>query len=279
MNDTVGPSRASVIFAFLYGAFVYIGVWCILLYTIGFVGNYFGPLLKTELADVIPFKSVDMGTVEPFWVAFAISVGLLVILGLQHSGMARPTFKEWWTRLVPKHLERSTYIIVAICALALLMWQWRPMPQVIWHFEDPTLRIVLNLISFAGWCTVLWATILVCQWEILGVAQVIDYIQGKPYTKQPQTNPEYHKVSWPLTTSGLWYYARHPDFFGFCVAFWVTPTMTAGHMLYAAGLTIYIMIGIFFLERNLTDLWGTGYAEYVRTRSKIIPWFVRKPGE
>jgi methanethiol S-methyltransferase len=110
------------------------------------------------------------------------------------------------------------------------------------------------------------------------VTQVLDYIRGKEYTRQHyvRLSPEFFEVGWPITDRGLWYFARHPDFFGFCVAFWVTPTMTVGHLVFAIGLTIYIMIGIFFLETNLKELYGTVYEEYVRVRSKIIPWFVRE---
>ncbi|MGY5778526.1 methyltransferase family protein [Rhizobium sp. LEGMi135b] len=269
--------RRRKIFAFLYGSFIYIiGVWGILLYTVGFVGNYFGPIINSRFGNVFPWKSIDMGVVEPFWIALAINIGLLFILGLQHSGMARPTFKNWWTKIVPKHLERSTYIVVAIAALALLQWQWRPIPNVIWNVEDPFWRPALAWISFGGWLTVLYATILVGHWKVFGVDQVIDFLEDRPYTKAAETTPEYYKVGWPITIKGLWYYSRHPDFLGFIVAFWVTPTMTVGHLVFAIGLTIYIMIGIYFLERNLIKLWGPDYAEYVKTRSKIIPWFVRQ---
>lgn len=271
------PLRRRKVFAFLYGSFIYIiGVWGILLYTIGFVGNYFGPIMRTPFGAIFPWKSIDMGRPTPFWTALAIDIGLLLILAVQHSGMARPTFKNWWTRTVPKHLERSTYIVVAILALALLQGLWRPIPDVLWHVDDYWLRRLLQLISFGGWVTVLVATIQVGHWKIFGVDQVIDFIAGHKYTETPEADPEYYKVGWPITEKGLWRYARHPDFLGFIIAFWVTPTMTVGHAVFAAGLTIYIMIGIFFLERNMIKLWGPDYAEYVRTRSKIIPWFVRR---
>jgi protein-S-isoprenylcysteine O-methyltransferase Ste14 len=277
MEVSEQPGRPAKLFAFFYGAVVYIfGVWGILLYTVAFVGNFFGPLRESEWADVIPLKSIDTGTEESFWVALAINIGLLLVLAVQHTGMARPTFKNWWTSKVPKHLERSTYIIVAIAALSLLIWQWRPMTDEIWHVENETLRVVLHLISIGGWLTVLAATIQVGHWKIFGVDQVIDFIEGKEYTTEPRATPEYYKVGWPITRVGLWHYARHPDFFGFVVAFWVTPTMTVGHLVFAAGLTTYIMVGIFFLERNLVALWGPEYAEYVHTRSRIVPWFVKR---
>ena len=275
--DQTTPRFRSKLFAFFYGALTYIGVWAILIYIVGFVGNFFGPLLRSEWADVLPLKSIDMGAIEPFWKALAINLMLLLILALQHSVMARATFKRWWTRFVPRHLERSTYVIVAIGALSLLIWQWRPMPQVIWDVDNPTLRVLLSLVSVGGWLTVLVATFQVGHWEIFGVKQVIDYIEGKAYTRPHprELSPEYFRVSWPITRRGVWYATRHPDFLGFCIAFWVTPTMTLGHLIFAVGLTAYIMVGIFFLERNLSELYGEPYREYVRTRSKLIPWFVR----
>ena len=268
------------IFALFYGALVYVGVWCILLYIVGFVGNFFDPVLRSKLAMVIPIKSIDMGIQEPVWKAVLIDVALVGILGLQHSIMPRPWFKAWITRFVPKHLERSTYIIFAICALSLLIWQWRPITVTIWNVDNPVLRVVLQLISVGGWITVLIATFQVGHWKIFGVTQVLDYIQDKPYTSEDHhaPPPEFYRVGWPITRYGLWYCARHPDFFGFCTAFWVTPTMTVGHLIFALGLTIYIMFGIYFLERNLSDLYGEPYREYVRTRSKLIPWFVKEPG-
>ncbi len=277
-EDAGKHSVASKVIAYLYGAAVYIGVWGILIYIVCFVGNFFGPVLESEWADVLPLKSIDMGKVEPFWIAFAINLGLLVVLACQHSIMPRKFFKRFITRFVPVHLERSTFIIFAIAALSLLIWQWRPMEQVIWHVENAALRVVLDLISLAGWITVLVATFQVGHWKIFGVAQVMDYIQDKEYTRDNYStlSPEYFKVGWPFSDTGLWRYARHPDFFGFCVAFWATPTMTAGHLMFAVGLTIYIMIGIFLLERNFSELYGKTYDDYVQGRSKLFPWFAPK---
>lgn len=272
-----GPSdTARNVFTFLFGAFVYLAVWLILIYIVCFVGNYFGPLIDRGWGELLPLKSIDMGVQEPVAWALAIDVLLIVILGLQHSIMPRPWFKRLITRSVPPHLERSTYIIFAICALSLLMWQWRPITQTVWNVENPTLRLVLNAIQLCGWLTVLIATFQVGHWKIFGVTQVLDYIRGVPYTRglQSRLPNEFFETGWPVTDKGLWYFARHPDFFGFCVAFWVTPTMTVGHLVFAAGLTVYIMIGIFFLETNLKELYGVSYEEYVRVRSKIIPWWV-----
>lgn len=266
------------IIAFLYGAATYVAVWGILIYIVGFVGNFFTPFLNTPVAQVIPLKSIDMGVAEPFWRALAIDLGLLLVLALQHSIMARPFFKDRWTKIVPKHLERSTYVLFAIAALSFLIWQWRPIPTVIWDVDHPVIRIVLSAISVGGWLLVLVATFQVGHWKIFGVTQVMDRIQDRPYTLKPHETPDrvFYEVSWPIAYKGVWHFARHPDFFGFCVAFWVTPTMTAGHLVFAIGLTIYIMFGIFFLERNLKKLYGKPYNDYVESRSKIIPWLTRK---
>src|SRR5262249_4412260 len=168
-DESGGREDGRKIFALFYGALVYVGVWCILLYIVGFVGNFFGPLLGTKLALVIPFKSIDMGIEEPLWKAVLVDVALVGILGLQHSIMPRPWFKAWITRFVPKHLERGTYIIFAICALSLLIWQWRPITIALWNVENPVLRVVLQLISVGGWITVLVATFQVGHWKIFGV--------------------------------------------------------------------------------------------------------------
>lgn len=276
----VDPSDSGPkVIAFLFGAAVYIAVWCILIYVLCFVGNFFTPLLGTKWASVLPLKSIDMGVQEPFWRSFWIDIGLVAILGLQHSIMPRPWYKAWITRFVPPHMERGVYIIFATCALSLLMWQWRPLPQTIWHVDNWILAAILDVIQVCGWLTVLLATVQVGHWKIFGITQTLDYIRDKPYTRYTYTRlpPEFFAVGWPITDKGLWYFARHPDFFGFCVAFWVTPSMTYGHLIFAAGLTTYIMIGIFFLETNLTQLYGTSYAEYVKIRSKIVPWFVGTP--
>lgn len=278
--DTDPSDTPAKVVAFLFGAAVYGGVWIILIYILCFVGNFFDPLFGTRWDAVLPLKSIDSGEVGPFWQSFWINLGLVAILGLQHSIMPRPWFKTWLTRLVPPHMERGVYIIFATAALSFLIWQYRPIPQVIWHVDNPTLRIVLYVIQVCGWLLVLLATFQVGHWKIFGVTQTLDFIRDRPYIKQtyPRLQPEFYEVGWPISRKGVWYFARHPDFFGFITAFWVTPTMTMGHLIFAVGLTTYIMFGIFFLETNLKQLYGKPFEEYVRTRSKIIPWFVRKPG-
>ena len=275
VNDHRSHGRSEKVIALFFGAGVYIGVWVILLYVVGFFGNFFGPLIDSRWGTLLPLKSIDMGRQEPFLTAFVINLLLIVVLGMQHSVMPRKKSKRFITRFVPVHLERGTYIIFAIAALSLLMWQWRPMPAVIWNVETEWLRLSLSALSIAGWMLVLVATFQVGHWKIFGVAQVIDFIEDKPYSfdKAETLSEDYFKVGWPVAYERLWRHSRHPDFFGFIVAFWATPTMTVGHLMLAVGLTTYIMIGIFLLERDFKELYGRIYVTYVATRSKLIPWF------
>jgi protein-S-isoprenylcysteine O-methyltransferase Ste14 len=279
--DMPEPSRPSEsrdnLVAFLFGAGVYFAFWVLLIYLLCFVANFFDVLRNHTWADALPLKSIDTGVLEPGGKAVIIDIALIVIFGLQHSIMARPWFKNFITRKVPPHLERSTYIVFAIAVLALLIWQWRPIPYPLWDVENTTLRGVLYVIQFAGWVTLLVATFQVGHWRIFGVTQALDYIRRKPDAPSEfvaRLPNEFFKNGWPIADKGLWYFSRHPDFFGFCVAFWVTPTMTVGHLLFAAGLTLYILLGISLLETNLKELYGAPYEQYVRLRSKIIPWWV-----
>jgi len=215
-----------------------------------------------------------MGREESFTIAFTINTLLIVVLGLQHSIMPRRFYKRFITRIIPVHLERSTYIVCAIAALSLLMWQWRPIEGTVWRIDDPTVAWVVNAIGIGGWIVVLVATFQVGHWGIFGVAQALDYIQDKPYSfdKSPCLSPEFFKAGWPVAYGRLWNLSRHPDFFGFLVAFWFTSHMTVGHLMFAIGMTIYIMIGIFLLERNFVETYGRDYELYIANRSKIIPW-------
>jgi protein-S-isoprenylcysteine O-methyltransferase Ste14 len=280
--DQPEPDRSDTlpkVAVFLFGAVVYAAVWVILIYIVGFVGNFFGPFQGSGVDMILPLKSIDMGVQEPFWRAVLIDVGLIVILGLQHSIMPRPWFKRWITRFVPPHMERGVYVIFAMAALWLLMFQWRPITTPVWQVDNPFLRGLLNAIQVGGWLTVLLATAQVGHWKIFGVTQTLDYIRDKPYTRASyhRLPDEFYKTGWPVTAKGVWHYARHPDFFGFTVAFWVTPSMTVGHLILAVGLTLYIMIGIFLLETNLKQLYGRPYEDYVAIRSKLIPWGLKPP--
>jgi len=240
------------ILAFLYGLASYLFFLVTLLYAIGFVTGI-----------VVP-KTIDTGTIVPVTEAIAVNLVLLTLFALQHSVMARPAFKKWWTRVVPESIERSTYVLAATLALALLLWQWRPMPAVLWQAADPTLAKVLIGISLFGWLTVLVATFAISHFELFGLDQVISNLMGKKMSAPHFKTPSLYKV------------VRHPIYLGFIIAFWATPAMTVGHLFFAAVTTAYIFVGIFLEERDLIGVFGDEYRRYRKQVSMLVP-FWRKP--
>ena len=240
------------ILAFLYGLASYLFFLVTLLYAIGFVTGI-----------VVP-KTIDTGTIVPVTEAIAVNLVLLTLFALQHSVMARPAFKKWWTRVVPESIERSTYVLAATLALALLLWQWRPMPAVLWQAADPTLAKVLIGISLFGWLTVLVATFAISHFELFGLDQVISNLMGKKMSAPHFKTPSLYKV------------VRHPIYLGFIIAFWATPVMTVGHLFFAAVTTAYIFVGIFLEERDLIGVFGDEYRRYRKQVSMLVP-FWRKP--
>jgi protein-S-isoprenylcysteine O-methyltransferase Ste14 len=174
--------------------------------------------------------------------------------------MARKQFKEWWTQYVPKPVERSTYVLFSSLALALLCWQWRPIPDVIWHVADPVLATAVLALSFVGFGVVLASTWMINHFELFGLDQVTNNLTGKPMPAMRFKTPMLYKV------------VRHPIYMGFIIAFWSAPTMTAGHLLFAAVTTAYIFIGIALEEHDLVETFGDEYRRYREKVSMIIPW-------
>jgi len=234
--------------ALVYGLLSYAFFFVTFLYALCFVENF-----------VVP-KTIDSGTAPPFTEAAIVNLVLMSLFAIQHSVMARRQFKEWWTKFVPKSVERSTYVLFATSALALLCWQWRPMPTVIWRVENPDLANVLVCLSLAGWLIVLTSTFLINHFELFGVHQVVNNL-----TSRTMPAPRFHT---PL----FYKFVRHPLYLGFIIAFWVTPTMTAGHLLFAAVTTAYIFIGMLLEERDLVDVFGDDYRRYRRRVAMIVPW-------
>jgi protein-S-isoprenylcysteine O-methyltransferase Ste14 len=232
---------------FAYGVASYLVFLATFLYAIAFVGGF-----------VVPTR-LDGAATASLASAIAIDCALLTIFAVQHSVMARRWFKERWTQIVPWSIERSTYVLCASLALLLLFWQWRPIGIQIWSVDNTGLRIVLWVLFAAGWATVLVVTFLINHFDLFGLRQVWLPLVGKPYTRVSFRTPLPYR------------FVRHPLYFGFLLAFWMTPTMTLAHLLFACATTAYIIVAIQFEERDLVSEHGVGYEQYRRAVPMLIP--------
>jgi protein-S-isoprenylcysteine O-methyltransferase Ste14 len=237
---------------FAYGAACYLVFLGTFLYAIGFIGNLGVP------------TTLDGPATEPLARALAINAALLAVFAVQHSVMARRWFKQRWTRLVPKPIERSTYVLVSSLALILLFWQWRPMGGDIWSVENGPGVVVLRALFGFGWGLVLVSTFLIDHFDLFGLRQVWLYLVGTPYVPRE------------FATPGPYRLVRHPLYLGWFFAFWMTPTMTLAHLVFAIATSAYILIAIQFEEHDLRREFGNIYEEYRRTVPMLVPFTRRR---
>ncbi len=233
--------------ALLYGIAVYVFFLATFLYAIAFVSGLPVP------------KTIDTGPIVSPAVAVVINLLLMSLFAIQHSVMARRGFKRWWTRFVPPAIERSTYVLLASVALALLLWQWRPIPAIVWQVDQPVAAFALQALGFAGWGILLLSTFLINHFELFGLHQVVNNLRRRPMAEPRFKTPLLYK------------FVRHPIYLGFVIAFWATPVMTVGHLLFAAVTTAYIFVGIALEERDLVGLFGDQYRDYRRKVGMLLP--------
>jgi protein-S-isoprenylcysteine O-methyltransferase Ste14 len=234
--------------AFLFGGVAYLTFLFTILYAIGFVSGL-----------VVP-KTIDTGPKAGLFEAIVINLILMSLFAIQHSVMARKSFKHWWTRFIPRPVERSTYVLCASVTLLLLFWQWRPMPAVVWNIQEPDMAMVIATVSFVGWVIVFTSTFMINHFELFGLHQVANNIAGREMPAPVFRTPFFYR------------FVRHPIYLGFIIAFWATPVMSAGHLLFAAVTTAYILVGIKLEERDLVEMFGDQYRRYRERVSMLFPW-------
>jgi protein-S-isoprenylcysteine O-methyltransferase Ste14 len=240
--------------ALSYGVLSYVVFLGSFLYAIGFVGNL-----------VVP-KAIDAGPEGPAGRALLVDAVLLGLFAIQHSVMARPGFKRWWTQIVPRSVERSTYVLTSSLLLLLLFWKWQPITGVAWNVENQVGVVALDALYWLGWALVLYSTFAIDHFDLFGLRQVWLRFRGVEYVPVPFEQPMLYK------------FVRHPLLLGFLIAFWSTPKLTQGHLLFSVATTGYVLVGIFLEERDLMKAHGEAYEQYRREVRMLLPLRRRKAG-
>ena len=234
---------------FLYGVIAYLLFLGSFIYLVGF------------LDDLLVPKSINSGETASSVTALLVDTLLLSVFALQHSIMARPAFKAWWTSIVHPAIERSTYVLLSSLALVLIYWQWLPLTAIVWKVENSTLSIIIYAISGLGWLIVLLSTLMISHFELFGLKQVYYNLVNR------------HPAETPFTVNIFYGIVRHPLMLGFIIAFWATPTMTTGRLLYCVVNTVYILVAVKFLEeKDLQKIHGERYTQYKKQVPMIIPF-------
>jgi protein-S-isoprenylcysteine O-methyltransferase Ste14 len=231
--------------AVVYGLVCYAVFLGSFLYSIGFVGNLIVP------------KTIDSAPAAALPESLLIDLVLLGLFAVQHSVMARPGFKDLWTRIVPRPVERSTYVLISSLLLALLFWKWQAIPAVVWHVSSPALNALLLALFALGWLILLLSTFMINHFDLFGLRQVYLRMRGLEYTPLNFTQRAFYK------------FVRHPIMLGFLIAFWAAPHMSLGHLVFSIATTGYILVGIFFEERDLMRYHSGEYGDY-RTRVPML---------
>ncbi len=248
-SDTSIGGRAAIL---AYGVTTYVFFLAVFLYTMGFVGGF-----------VVP-KHIENGTLVDPVRASGIDVVLLGLFAIQHTVMARPAFKRWWTRVIPPAAERSTFVLFASALLALILWQWRPLPGVVWEIKSPVGVALLHGLYFLGWAIVLYATFLIDHFELFGLRQTIGHAFG--WAAEPVQ----------FTERSLYRVVRHPLMLGFLVAFWSAPVMSPGRLLFAGVITAWVLLAIRIEEATLVEMHGKAYESYRRRVPALLPRLRRR---
>ena len=234
---------------FLYGVIAYVIFLGAFLYAIGFLGNFIVP------------KSINTGVESSMTLSIIVNALLLSIFAIQHSVMARPSFKKALTKIIPQAMERSTYVLLSSLILLLLYWKWQPLPEVVWSIENEIISTIVIVLFFVGWLIVFFSTFMINHFELFGLEQIYNNLKSKS--------------SKPLTFTTRFFYGivRHPIMLGFLIAFWATPIMTVGHLFFAIMTTLYIYIAVkYFEEKDLRKFIGEEYDEYIKKVPMFIPF-------